>query len=62
MRFPICKVSDTYFDKYQFEARPELLLNIARYMARLVPPGTEALAAAGLPLKALFTFSEIVGA
>jgi len=46
-------VSDTYFDKYQFEADPELLLAIAREMARLVPSGTEVLAGmemGGIPL------------
>jgi orotate phosphoribosyltransferase len=37
-------VSDTYFDKYQFEADPRLLLAIARCMAMLLPPGTQALA------------------
>jgi orotate phosphoribosyltransferase len=38
------KVSDTYFDKYQFESQPELLLAIAKEMANLVPLGTEILA------------------
>ncbi|HZV34711.1 MAG TPA: orotate phosphoribosyltransferase [Verrucomicrobiae bacterium] len=38
------KVSDTYFDKYQFEADPKLLLDIASAMAAMVPKGTEVLA------------------
>jgi orotate phosphoribosyltransferase len=38
------KVSDTYFDKYQFEADPKLLHAIAFEMAMLVPHGTEVLA------------------
>lgn len=33
-----------YFDKYRFEARPDLLARIASEMARLVPPDTEVLA------------------
>jgi orotate phosphoribosyltransferase len=36
--------SDTYFDKYRFEARPDLLRDIARLMVPLVPEGTEVLA------------------
>ncbi|MDP3618675.1 MAG: orotate phosphoribosyltransferase [Ramlibacter sp.] len=38
------KVSDTYFDKYQFEADPRLLREIAQAMVALVPEGTEVLA------------------
>jgi orotate phosphoribosyltransferase len=38
------QVSNVYFDKYQFEARPELLKEIARQLAPLVPAGTEVLA------------------
>jgi orotate phosphoribosyltransferase len=38
------KVSDTYFDKYQFEADPILLRSIAEEMRRLVPPDIEVLA------------------
>jgi orotate phosphoribosyltransferase len=38
------KTSDTYFDKYQFESDPALLIDIARSMAAIVPPGTEVLA------------------
>jgi len=38
------KVSDTYFDKYQFEADPTLLRAIAQEMISLVPEGTEVLA------------------
>ena len=47
------KTSDTYFDKYQFEAQPELLLAIAKEMAELVPPGTEVIAGlemGGIPI------------
>lgn len=33
-----------YFDKYQFEARPDLLARIVEQMAALVPEGTEVLA------------------
>ena len=34
----------TYFDKYQFEARPDLLARIADQLAELVPADTEVLA------------------
>ena len=47
------KVSDTYFDKYQFEADPKLLLDIATELAALVPAGTEVLAGlemGGIPM------------
>jgi orotate phosphoribosyltransferase len=37
-------VSNEYFDKYLFEADPELLWPIAEAMAELVPSGTEAVA------------------
>ena len=33
-----------YFDKYRFEARPDLLAQVARHLADLVPSGTEVLA------------------
>lgn len=33
-----------YFDKYRFEARPELLARVAGELAALVPDGTEVLA------------------
>ena len=38
------RVSTEYFDKYQFEADPVLLADIAEAMATLVPEGTEVLA------------------
>lgn len=38
------QVSDTYFDKYRFEADPVLLKDVARHMAPLVPPDAEVLA------------------
>jgi orotate phosphoribosyltransferase len=47
------KVSDTYFDKYQFEADPQLLRDIAQAMKALIPPGTEVLAGlemGGIPI------------
>jgi orotate phosphoribosyltransferase len=45
--------SNEYFDKYRFEARPELLNEIALHMRALIPPGTQALAAlemGGIPV------------
>ena len=38
------KVSEEYFDKYLFEAQPELLSEIASIMADYVPNGTDVLA------------------
>lgn len=45
--------SHEYFDKYRFEARPEILREIARQMAPLIPPDTEVLAGlemGGIPI------------
>jgi len=47
------QTSNEYFDKYRFEARPELLSEIAQQMRALIPPGTQALAAlemGGIPV------------
>jgi orotate phosphoribosyltransferase len=38
------QVSTEYFDKYRFEARPDLLVRVAAEMLALVPEGTEMLA------------------
>ena len=38
------RVSNEYFDKYQFESDPVLLHDIASAMASLIPAGTEVLA------------------
>jgi orotate phosphoribosyltransferase len=38
------KISNEYFDKYRFEAQPELLANIAAQMMELVPKDIDALA------------------
>lgn len=38
------RIADVYFDKYQFEADPVLLDELAGRMAALVPAGTEVLA------------------
>ncbi len=46
-------LSDTYFDKYQFEADPHLLARIAEALEALIPAGTEVLAGlelGGVPL------------
>ena len=47
------KTSTEYFDKYRFEARPQLLREIAKQMTPLIPPGTDAIAAlemGGIPI------------
>lgn len=38
------QTSTEYFDKYRFESRPEILREIAKQLAPLIPPGTEVLA------------------
>lgn len=45
--------SNEYFDKYRFEARPDLLREIAEHLKPLIPPGTQALAGlemGGIPI------------
>jgi orotate phosphoribosyltransferase len=47
------QTSHEYFDKYRFEARPDILKEIARMLVPLVPPETEALAGlemGGIPI------------
>jgi orotate phosphoribosyltransferase len=47
------QTSHEYFDKYRFEARPEVLKEIAEQMKPLIPAGTQALAAlemGGIPI------------
>jgi orotate phosphoribosyltransferase len=49
------QISNEYFDKYLFESEPELLVEIARQMAKLIPAGTEVLAGlemGGIPIAA----------
>ncbi len=46
-------VSHEYFDKYRFEARPQILKEIAKQLAPMIPKGTEALAGlemGGIPI------------
>jgi orotate phosphoribosyltransferase len=53
------QTSNVYFDKYQFEARPDLLREIARQLAHLVPAGTEVLAGlelGGVPIATALSF------
>jgi orotate phosphoribosyltransferase len=55
-------VSDTYFDKYQFEADPVLLRDIAVEMAALVPSETQVLAGlelGGIPI--VTVLSQVTG-
>src|SRR5262245_23510960 len=53
------QTSNVYFDKYQFEARPELLKEIAAQMVALIPAGTEVLAGlelGGVPIATALSF------
>ncbi|HSW57797.1 MAG TPA: orotate phosphoribosyltransferase [Dehalococcoidales bacterium] len=52
------QISDRYFDKYLFEAKPDLLAEIGERMAELVPKGTDVLAGlelGGVPLAAVIS-------
>ena len=54
--------SNEYFDKYLFEADPDLLKHIAVAMAKLVPPGIDALAGlemGGIPIATML--SQLTG-
>jgi orotate phosphoribosyltransferase len=53
------QTSNVYFDKYQFEAVPSLLREIARQMVALIPAGTEVLAGlelGGVPIATALSF------
>jgi orotate phosphoribosyltransferase len=52
------RASDTYFDKYRFEADPALLLAIVNAMAPLIPSGIDAIAGlemGGIPIATLLS-------
>ena len=54
--------SHEYFDKYLFEADPDLLKHIALAMVKLVPPGVDALAGlemGGIPIATML--SQLTG-
>ena len=54
--------SDRYFDKYRFEAQPELLKAIAEHMAPLIPPSADVLAGlemGGIPIATML--SQVTG-
>ena len=56
------KVSNTYFDKYRFEADPVLLRDIATEMAKLIPGDTQVLAGlemGGIPVVTML--SQVTG-
>jgi orotate phosphoribosyltransferase len=55
-------VSDRYFDKYLFEAEPELLLEVGEALAALLPPRVDAVAGlvlGGVPLATIV--SQVTG-
>jgi len=56
------KVSNTYFDKYQFESDPQLLLAIAQSLAELLPEGIDVIAGlemGGIPV--VTVLSQVTG-
>jgi orotate phosphoribosyltransferase len=56
------QVSETYFDKYRFEADPQLLWNICTEMATLIPAEVDVLAGLELGGIPLFTLlSQMTG-
>ena len=53
------QTSNVYFDKYQFEALPVLLREIAKHLVALIPTGTEVLAGlelGGVPIATALSF------
>ena len=53
------QISNEYFDKYQFECRPEILKEIAKTMKNMIPKGTELLGGlemGGIPLATALSF------
>jgi len=53
------KTSNEYFDKYLFEAQPDVLRAIAKHMAGMIPPGIDALAGlemGGIPVATALSF------
>lgn len=47
------QTSSEYFDKYRFEAQPEILRGVAQHLAKLIPSDTQALAGlemGGIPI------------
>jgi orotate phosphoribosyltransferase len=50
------KISDPYFDKYQFEADPKLLHEIGQEMAKLLPPETAGLEMGGISVATALSF------
>jgi len=47
------KISNEYFDKYRFEAKPNILSSIAKHLAPLIPTETEVIAGlemGGIPI------------
>lgn len=56
------KISNEYFDKYLFEADPDLLKHIATAMVKIVPPNIDALAGlemGGIPIATML--SQLTG-
>jgi len=54
-------VSNEYFDKYQFEARPQLLINIAEQLGAKLPIETELLAGlevGGIPIATAISLAK----
>lgn len=50
--------SNEYFDKYRFESNPKILLEIAKQMVPLIPPGIDYLAGlemGGIPIASLLS-------
>lgn len=55
-------ISNEYFDKYLFEARPDLLRAIAEHLAPLLPEETEVLAGlelGGVPIATALSFQSL---
>jgi orotate phosphoribosyltransferase len=52
------RIATEYFDKYRFEAEPEVLAEVSRRMVPLIPPGTQVLAGlemGGIPIATMLS-------
>jgi orotate phosphoribosyltransferase len=59
------KISNEYFDKYLFEAKPSLLVQIAELMSKNIPADTEILAGlemGGIPIATALSIKTGIGA
>ena len=57
------QISNEYFDKYLFEANPEVLAEIAKIMSGMIPEGTDVIAGlemGGIPVVTAISLNTVV--